>query len=69
MITECLSLLGIIAIGGGVAANLTADSAAVEVKPPADLALAHAQAIEGVDLISLGLGQLSGFNAPFHLGR
>lgn len=71
MITESLGLLGIIAIGGGITANLTADRAAVEVQLPADLALAHAQVIAGVDLVSLGLGlgQLSVFHALLHFGR
>jgi len=69
MITECLSLLGIIVISGGVAANLTADRAAVEIQLPADLALAHAQIIVGVDQVSLGLGQLSVFHTLLHFGR
>ena len=69
MITECLSLLGIIAISGGVTANFTATRAAVEVQLPADLALAHAQVITGVDLVSLGLGQLSVFHTLLHFGR
>ena len=69
MITECLGLLRIIAISGGVAANFTADRAAVEVQLPADLALAHAQVIVSVYLVSLGLGQLSIFHALLHFGR
>ena len=67
MIIEGLGLLGIIAIGGGVAVNFTTDSAAMEVQPSADLALAHAQVIAGVDLVSLNLGQLSVFMLCFTL--
>ncbi len=69
MITEGLGLLGIIAIGGGVAPNLTADSTAMEIQLPAGLALAHAQVIAGMDLVSLGQGQLSVFHALLHFGR
>ena len=66
MVTESLSLLGIIAIGGRVAAQLTTDRAAVEAQLPADLPLAHAQVIAGVDLVSLDLGQLSVSHALHH---
>nr|WP_240724554.1 hypothetical protein [Halomonas borealis] len=56
-------------LGGGVAAKLTADRAAVEAQLSADLALAYAQVITGVDLVSLGLGQLSVSHALLHFGR
>ncbi len=69
MITECLSLLRIIAISGSVTADFTADRAAVEVQLPADLALTHAQVIAGVYLVSLNMGQLSVFLALLHSGR
>lgn len=69
MITEELGLLGIIATGGGVAAQLTTDRAVVDAQHPADLALAHAQVMTSVDLVSLGLGQLSVSHALLHFGR
>jgi len=65
MITEGPGLLGIIAIGGACAANRVA----VEAQFPADLALAQAQVISGVDLVSLGLGQLLVSHALLHFGR
>lgn len=48
MITDGLGLLGIVATGGGVAAQLTTDRAAVDTQLPADLSLADAQVIAGV---------------------
>lgn len=69
MITYGLGLFGIIATGGGVAAQFTTDRAAVEAQLPADLPLAHAQVIVGMDLVSLGLGKLSVSRALLHFGR
>ena len=69
VITEGLGLLGIVATRGGVPAQLTADRAAVEPQLSADLALADAQVIAGIDLVSLGLGQLSVSHALLHFGR
>ena len=59
----------IIALGGAVAANLTADRAAIEAHLPAGLALTHAQVIAGVKLVLLGLGQLTVSHALLHIGQ
>ncbi len=69
MITTELRLLWVVSTGGGVAAQLTADCAAMDAQLPADLTLADAQVIAGVDLVSLGLGQLSVSHALHHFGR
>lgn len=50
--TEGFGLLGIVAAGDNVAALLTTDHAAVNAQLPAELPLAHAQLIAGVDLVS-----------------
>ncbi|MDF9434628.1 hypothetical protein R5R73_01995 [Salinicola sp. LHM] len=69
MITTDLCLFKVVADGGGVAAQLTTDRAAMDAQHPADLALADAQVIAGVDLVSLGLGQLSVSYALLHFGQ
>ena len=69
MITMELRLLWIVATGGGVAAQLTADGAAMDAQFPTNLTLTDAQVIAGVDLVSLGLGQLSVSHALLHFGR
>lgn len=69
MDTEGLRLLGIVAARGGVAAQLTANRAAVEAKRYGNLPLAYAQVMAGVDLVSLGLGQLSVSHALLHFGQ
>lgn len=69
MITAGLRLLGIVAAGDGVAAQLTADRTAMNADLSGDLPLAHTQVIAGVDLVSLDLGQLSVTHALLHFGR
>jgi hypothetical protein len=67
LITEHLSLLGIVATRGGVTAQLKADGAVMDAKLSGDLPLA--QVMAGVDLLSLDLGQLSVSHALLHFGR
>lgn len=64
MITAGLRLLGIVAAGDGVAAQLTADCTAINADLSGDLPLAHTQVIADVDL-----GQLSVSHALLHFGR
>ncbi|SDI94501.1 hypothetical protein SAMN04487867_11879 [Vreelandella titanicae] len=49
--------------------QLTTDHTAVEAQLSADLPQTHIQVIAGVDLLSLGLDQLSAFHAPLHFVR
>lgn len=69
VIATSLSLFGIIATGRRVAAQLTANRAAVEPQFPSDLSLAPAQVMAGVNLVSLCLGQLLVSHALLHFGR
>ncbi|GEM_PF-6196811 len=69
MVAARLRLLGIVATGGSVTTQLTADRATVNTELAGDLPLAHAQVIAGVTLVSLGLGQLSVSHALLHFGR
>lgn len=69
VITQGLGLLGTIAIGGSAAAQFTTDRTAVEAELSAYLPLAHAQVIAGVDLVLLGLCQLSASHALHHFGE
>ncbi len=62
-------LLRIVTAVGGVAAQLPADRAVVDAKLSGDLTSAHAQVMTGIDLVSLGLGQLSVSHALLHFGR
>lgn len=69
LITERLSLMGIVAIERGVTAQLATDSTVVNTQRPGDLPLAYAETPLGVNLVSLGLGQLSVSHALLHFGR
>lgn len=69
MITAGLRLLRIVTAVDGVSTQLPADRAVVDAKLSGYLASAHAQAITGIDLVSLGLGQLSVSHALLHFGR
>ena len=69
VIAEGLGPLRIVAIRDSVSAQLTADRAVVDAKLFGDLSLAHADTPLGVNLVSLGLGQLSVSHALLHFGR
>lgn len=69
MITAGLRPLRIVTAVGGVTAQLPADRAVVDAKLSGDLTSAHAHVMTGIDLVSLGLGQLSISHDLLHFGR
>nr|WP_263433931.1 hypothetical protein [Chromohalobacter salexigens] len=69
LITKGLSLVGIVAIERGVTAQLATDGTVVNAQRSGDLPLAHMNTLLGVNLVSLGLGQLSVSHALLHFGR
>ncbi len=54
------------ATGEGIASQLPADGAAVDPQLPGDPSLAHVGVRSGMNLIPLGLGQLSALLALLH---
>lgn len=64
--TEAMRRVGFIAGSGGITPQLTTDGAVVHAEPKSDLPLAHVDASEGVNLVSLCLGQLSVCHALLH---
>lgn len=58
-----------VAIRHRVAAQLSANRAVVDAKLSGNLSLAHADTPLGVNLVTLGLGQLSVSHALLHFGR
>ncbi len=69
VIAKGLSLLRIVAPSSIVTAQLSTDHAVVDAKLSGDLSLAHADIPLGVNLVSLGLGQLLVSHALLHFGR
>lgn len=69
VIAKDLSLFRSVAPSGVVTAQLSTDRAVVDAKLSGDLSLAHADTPLGVNLVSLGLGQLSVFHALLHLSQ
>ncbi len=68
MITVGLRPLEIVTAGGGVLAQFPADHAVVDARLSGDLTSAHARVMTGMDLVPLGLGQLSVSHALLHFG-
>ncbi len=69
MVATLLGLLRVIPLGRRVTTQLPTHRAVMNTNSSGDLSLAHACTPVSVNLVSLGLGQLSVCHALLHFGR